>query len=104
MAAHAPGPWHVNDNATRVWCLAGPGSARTVCEHPCDWPTARLIAAAPDLLSACAEVADWIDRLLGDALAQGIEYSADELALALATVKDRLRAAAAGATGTRVLP
>lgn len=118
MAAHTPGPWYATEQIDRIYegniIRAGDPKTGTYVAIACDFnrydrdaereANARLIAAAPDLLAACTDVADWIDQLLGDALAQGVAYSADELALALATVKDRLRAAAAGPTGTRLLP
>jgi hypothetical protein len=62
--SHIPGPWHL-DPSGRANCLGtftiffGPGeSAGNQIGCAPDLQTARLIAAAPDLLSACKALLD----------------------------------------------
>lgn len=52
---HTPGPWSAggSDMTLATW-VKGPDRKRicTMKEGPNDWPNAKLIAAAPDLLEA----------------------------------------------------
>jgi hypothetical protein len=62
MSAHTPGPWEARDS-----CVIGPnGRVVVACvegfvsrgDNDEDYATARLIAAAPELLEALLEVID----------------------------------------------
>lgn len=54
MSAHTPGPWHVNENGRRVRVYSKGGSriiAEIISPEGLE-ANARLIAAAPDMLTA----------------------------------------------------
>ena len=72
MAKHFPGPWIVGPvDDTLVRAVTTEGEYYTICEmdgnynDPHQWPVmeanARLIAAAPDLLEACKDIATILD-------------------------------------------
>lgn len=79
---HTPGPWLYNDTTAQVHRLHGAAIAE-VCNHDLSREAnARLIAAAPDLLSAL------IDLLYQSKLSEdegGWDFSQAEEAIAKAT-------------------
>lgn len=64
---HTPGPWHIDSEKDdfashgRTWIILGPNDevvAQNIAWE--DAPDARLMAAAPQLLSMLTEAADWL--------------------------------------------
>lgn len=106
MSKHTPGPWHVggdirvtNDNRIHrnVWgpTPAGMQSGEMICQLA-TVDNARLIAAAPELLGALIDLADWLAYGLNKA--EGAEPTAEDHA-ACARVAAKARAAVDKATG-----
>jgi hypothetical protein len=88
---HTPGPWEADD--FYVTTQAGSPPRTIACSpSPYTWrkADARLIAAAPELLNACRELLEVLEK----SNAHGEEYQWDPLDEAA-----RLRAAIAKATG-----
>jgi hypothetical protein len=112
MSGHTPGPWEYSHRnwrgqaSERRWFVTGDHHddedgepvCTAVCQverNPTSWPVcennARLIAAAPCLLAACKEAADWLNRraahyqeLGSHDVAAGLAYRAEVLLKAVA--------------------
>lgn len=85
VASHTPGPWWIErrvGDALQVNAEhRGKGSSYCVAsvnhwEGPADLANARLIAAAPDLLAALKDLADWLAYGLNKA--DGAEPTAED--------------------------
>ena len=71
MSKHTPGPWRVVDSWNDYMVESQNGEEIIWQDGPHNTPTineanARLIAAAPDLLEALENLADYIDERAGD--------------------------------------
>ncbi len=75
MSKHTPGPWTIRDNENGTLGIDATEPDGTPCQParingdatdsvygPVTRANARLIAAAPDLLEACKEMATWIEQ------------------------------------------
>lgn len=80
---HTPGPWGLS-KAIEVWVMAGPVHVATIPRAgDGDWSedNARLIAAAPELLSMLQHMVRWHDQLSPSDIARAEAV----IAMALAT-------------------
>jgi gentisate 1,2-dioxygenase len=87
MSKHTPGPWKIVDawndhmvegqNGEEIIWQDGPHGTPTINEA-----NARLIAAAPDLLEALENLADYVDERAGDNECRPIENARAAIAKA----------------------
>lgn len=99
MSKHTDGPWHLGGNGFIVYAQNGYAICDVKTFHgrnDADAGNARLIAAAPDLLEALIDLADWLAYGLNKAA--GAEPTAEDHA-ACARVAAKARAAVNKATG-----
>lgn len=109
---HTPGPWHV-DRLGKVRCenegglgfIADPGDGRYANSiprnHAVSLANARLIAAAPDLLTALQDMLELCQHANGGAFSNGVTDatgSIDEGEVIAGKIEGRARAALAKAT------
>jgi hypothetical protein len=103
MADHSPAPWVINDedpDNLKVECAAYEDETPGICgSHSKEWlltiDDARLIAAAPDLLSALQDAAPYVMRQAD--IESGLDHDPDERCAA--TAIKRMRAAIKKAGG-----
>ena len=97
MSKHIPGPWHVTRDGQEVrhldgGMLCGVETSDMVCmmpngpRKPTHEPTARLIAAAPELLAAATLALDLLDELERGGAENYPEQRALRAAIAKATL------------------
>ena len=90
---HTPGPWlnggSAKDGEFTNWFVSAPPNCIAVCPERdgSSEANARLIAAAPELLAACREVAEWHDLVKQNypdmaGLLRGLEAGAKAIAKA----------------------
>lgn len=105
---HTPGPWQARENYGRHWVSKGKaqiadvsaietgvGSGMTDTDAETTAANALLIAAAPDLLAACAGMADRLEEYRRELEVAGMHGEASNIGRIAAT----LRAAARKAEG-----
>ena len=87
MAEHTPGPWEYwSTRSKRIWVIAQQTTGPVICETRTSEADARLIAAAPELLSALQALID----LPVDSEDGGIVFNAALAAITKATGRGQM--------------